>query len=483
MAADPKVAPRAHRPAAGLKDLWALLGLAALWAVLFLPAAATRALHYEEGRRAFAALDILEHGHWLIPQVLGVDYLAKPPLLPWAIALAGWISGDIGVWAVRALPLAATLAMALAAYGLARRYAGPWVALLAGAATLTMPTILEKGAVGETDTTVTACVFLAFAVWLGASEAGRVHLGTMLAAALLLGIAGLTKGPIPLGFFALGAALLAVWQRRWGDLPRLVGVLALSLLPLAAWALAVFDPHATGLWRSEMRLSAAPHGAWDYIAGRGEYFGELIAVYMPWGLAACLALWQARRWDSPRRRLVLALLLYALPFGLIVALSPAAAPRYAMPAVPAVAVLAALGIAGLWRYRPMRIAAIAAVVVLTALQLSATSGLIPFRTELFTYGPRAGEALAARIGDDPAPVVVLGDTLDFNVLYHVGRPITRVVAADADSLPIPSWVLTTPQVTATVDPAVTGRLGPPELTVYGRRGATILLYRLDRAGG
>lgn len=480
MAADPKVVPPAHRPA--LQDLWALLGLAALWAVLFLPAAATRALHYEEGRRAFAALDILEHGHWLIPQVLGVDYLAKPPLLPWAIALMGALTGDIGVWAVRALPLIATLAMAAAAYGLARRYAGPVVALLAGAACLTMPTILEKGAVGETDTTVTACVFLAYAVWIRATEAGRVRLGAMLVAALLLAVAGLTKGPIPLGFFALGAGLLAVWQRRWGDLPRLVAVLALGLVPLGAWALAVFDPGTTGLWRSEMRLSSTPYGTWDYLWGRGQYLGDLTAVYMPWVIAAGLALWQARRWDGPKRRLVLALALYALPFGTLVALSPAAAPRYAMPAVPAVAVVAALGIAGLWGHRLMRIAAVASVVILTGLQLSATSGLIPFRTELFTYGPLAGDAIAARIGDDAAPVVVLGDTLDFNVLYHVGRPITRVVADDADSLPVPSWVLTTPQVTGALDPAMADRLGPLQLTVHGRRGAPIQLYRLDGAG-
>ena len=67
--------------------------LTGVWAILYLPALITRGLHYEEGRRALAAMDMLEHGRWLLPQVLGLDYLSKPPLLPWAIAAVGWLQG------------------------------------------------------------------------------------------------------------------------------------------------------------------------------------------------------------------------------------------------------------------------------------------------------------------------------------------------------------------------------------------------------
>ena len=479
---DRAVTARTAGARARLADLWAGLGLLLLWAALFLPAAATRGLHYEEGRRAFAAFDMLTHGHWLAPQVLGVDYLAKPPLLPWVIAAVGGLGGVVDAWAVRALPLMATAAMAAAAYLLARRYAGPLIAFIAGAATLTMPMILEKGAVGETDTTVTAAVFAAFILWWRGAEAGRVRPGHAAGAAILLAVAGLTKGPIPLGFFAAGALGLMVRDRRWADLPRLLLVLMAGLAPLGLWAWAVFEPGTAEMWRGEMRLDPHAAGVGAYLLDRGEYLAELVAVLLPWLPAAGAAVYLAYRRGTGPAGPIAALLLYALPFGLLVSLSPQAAPRYLMPAVPAVAVLAALGIGALLHHPRVRQATAVAIAGLAAAQIGAGTGVIPFRAALYGYAEAAGSQLGRAIRGSDDPVILLAPTVDFNVLYYSGQTPRHLLPAQSADLPIPSWVITVPAVLEALEPETVARLAAPVLTVDGRRGAPIHLHRVTTPG-
>ncbi|MCE7960095.1 MAG: glycosyltransferase family 39 protein, partial [Acidobacteria bacterium ACB2] len=62
--------------------------VAGIWALSLLPFAGTRDLYYEEGRYALAALDMLDHGRWLRPEVLGLGFVDRPPLLLWIVALA-----------------------------------------------------------------------------------------------------------------------------------------------------------------------------------------------------------------------------------------------------------------------------------------------------------------------------------------------------------------------------------------------------------
>src|SRR5688572_6376803 len=84
-----------------------LIGL--VWAALFLPSLERRALHFEEGRHALAARDVLDAGRWWLPEVYGVRFVEKPPLFPIVIAAVAWVLGDLGPWAVRLGPLVAVL--------------------------------------------------------------------------------------------------------------------------------------------------------------------------------------------------------------------------------------------------------------------------------------------------------------------------------------------------------------------------------------
>ena len=461
--------------------LWAApLVLVLVWAVLFLPPAALRDLYYEEGRRALAALDMIDHGRWLVPQVLGVDYVNKPPLLPWAIAGVGALLGHVGEWAVRLPPLLMTLAGGLISYAVARGAGGVLAGLIAGLAFFLTPMIMEKAALGETDVTVTVLTFAAFAFWWQAAARGPVGWGRWAACAVLLAAAALTKGPIPLGFFAVTVLGWALWQRRWRDLGGFAAALLLALVAVGAWALAAYAPGRPDQWQSEMRLVAGGAGPIDYLAGRLATIGELLAMWLPWLVPALLVLvpgWR-RRLAMTATPLPGVLAIYAGAFTLFLMLWPYALPRYVMPAVPALAVAAGLAVAALWRQLRFRRATVLVIAGLAAVQLGLGTGLIPLRAELYRYAQPAGEALGAAVRADPAPVALASAIGDLNLMYYSGLDIRNVPPAGTGALPAPGWLITTPQYLDRVRAARPGLAAMPMLEVEGRRGQPYLLFRL-----
>ena len=446
-----------------------LAAIVCAWALLFLPAAALRTLHYEEGRRALAALDMLTHGHWMVPEVLGLPYVNKPPLLPWLIAAVGWVSGGVDEWAVRLPPLLVTLAGALLVHAAAWRHGGRVAGLVGAAAFLLTPMILEKAAVGETDTTVTVAAFAAVLVWWDGARTGRVAAWRWLLAGLLLALAALAKGPVPLAYAAVGIGLFALCRRRWHDLPGLAAALVLALVPVGLWAMTAYEPGRADHWQGEMRLGAALPPLWAYLEDRIDLVGELAALLMPWLALAVPVFVPARR----RRQ--------AGGFTALLLAWPNALPRYAMPAVPAVAAAAGLAAAALWERRRVRRLVVAAVAVMAAGQVAVATGLVPLKAELYRYARPAGAALAAAMADDPAPVYLASPTIgDHNIMYYIGRPVTDVPPAAAGDLPAPAWILTTPQYLADVRAALTRLPAEPVLTVHGRRDQPYLLFRLER---
>ena len=456
------------------------LALVLVWAVLFLPPAALRDLYYEEGRRALAAIDMLEHGRWLVPQVLGVDYINKPPLLPWAIAGFGWLFGEVDEWAVRLPPLLMTLAGGLVCYALARREAGAVAGLVAGAAFFLTPMIMEKAALGETDVAVTVLTFAAFGLWWTAAERGPVGWGRWAGCTGLLAAAALAKGPIPLGFFAVAVAGWGLWQQRWRDLGGLAVALAVALLVVGTWALAAYAPGRAEQWQGEMRLVAAAPSLADYLSGRLAVLGELAALWLPWLPFALLIMspFLRRRLRIEHGRLPAVLALYAGGFTFLLMLWPYALPRYAMPAVPAIAVAAGLGAAAIWHQGRRRSLVVGAVAILALAQVGLGLGIIPVRAELHRYARPAGEALGEAVLADPAPVVLASRIGDLNVMYYSGLEIVNLPPGEAGQVPAPAWLITTPQYLDAVRAARPTLPDHPAVQVSGRRGQPYLLFRL-----
>ena len=212
------------------------------------------------------------------------------------MALCGWALGGVNEWAVRLPPLLMTLATAVMVQQAARRYrVSRGFALLAGLAFLLSPMILEKAAVGETDTTVTAASFAAFLVWSGGL--GRRHSGwwRWLVCSLLLCLAALAKGPIPLAYLALGVFFYDLALGRKADLWALVLALLPPLVLVLLWALTVHQTGDGHVWLKEMRLVVYAKPLLFYLVRPFLFLGELLLVLCPWLILAFPAL-RPRAW-------------------------------------------------------------------------------------------------------------------------------------------------------------------------------------------
>lgn len=447
-----------------------------LWALLFLPFAGTRALHYEEGRYTLAALDMLAHGHWLRPELLGVGFVEKPPLPYWLTAISIWIAGGASPWAVRAPALLATLGGALLVEHVARREAGRLAGFIATIAFLVSPFVFTQRARGEPDLLVTVFSFAAFALWLQTrARAGRARFLGLMLVALLLMATGLSKGPQPLAYFGIGAGLLALSERRWREFPELAWLGLLSIGAAALWGALVFETGDGIPWRRQMHIDDWP-ALLPYLANVGRFIGEALAGMMPWlllGLPAMSARWC--RQQGIGEPLPRAMVCYAIGCTILLAFWPRAESRYAMPAICGVAVLAGLAGAALWRHgpRPAR----QAVPLLLLVALLARIGwlaAIPFETDRNRASIALADGMAAPIGRSTDPVFVRGPQANYNASFYLQqRGYAPRLIFTPKAIQAPAWLITT------------GAPPPGALEkgqVADRKGLTYRIYRIGPGG-
>src|SRR3954465_8484819 len=91
----------------------ALLLVMAFWAVIYLPSLGLFEIKGEEGRRILPGKAMLESGNYLVPQVGGVDYFRKPPLINWLVAGSFKIFRVQNEWRARAPSVLCVLAVAI----------------------------------------------------------------------------------------------------------------------------------------------------------------------------------------------------------------------------------------------------------------------------------------------------------------------------------------------------------------------------------
>ena len=421
------------------------------WAVLFLPPALLRGPHYEEGRRALAALDSLTHGHWLVPEVLGNAYLLKPPLMSAAIAMAMAAFQSADPFVIRVPALLATLAIGLGAYCLAREVLDRYDATLAGLVVLLTPMVLEKGALAETDTALTAFTLWAFVVWRRAP-------GHWWLSGALLALGCLVKGPVALGFF-VGAVVAERIAGRRNRLLNLALCLGVAVAPVGLWAVLVANQEIAPVWLQQMRLDFAPDAFDGVLVDRLVKVGELIAVWSPWCVAASAMAW--RRGDGNLRPVLLA---YWLGFSAILAVWPLTLPRYFMPAVPAMAVLAAMALTQFGATWPRSRRIIQTLLVaLVGGQLLVGTNLVRLQGDLYAYANRAGRMIAAEVPAEDV-LYVLPEAVDFNLVFAAERTALSVPhdgslpprAYVLVPMPAPDWIPDEADRTA-----ITGRRGRP----------------------
>ena len=305
-----------------------------------------------EARNFISAREIVESGNWLIPTLNGEPRIAKPPLPTWATALSGSIGGLDNLTALR-LPaaLAATL-MVLFCYGLGRVLTTPRVALLSGVVLASCQLFIRVGRQGSWD--IFCHSFMLGAIWvlaLAFKSPGRAW-GYYISAGLGLGLAFMSKGPVP--FYSLllpcliaGGLVFGFRPRRWSKKPKWSGLLATALTALvvaAPWPLYVLT-HAGDLSMAVTQqethawLSRHMQPFWHYLS-----FPVNTGLWTPFALAALISpRMRPRMADFRKYRLFL---FWCLSSVVLLSLVPEKKERYLFPVMVPLAYLVGL----LWNY-------------------------------------------------------------------------------------------------------------------------------------
>ena len=336
---------------------WALTRLQAcalatlVWAAIYLPALGSLEIKGEEGRRILPAVAMLDTGRWVVPQVGGLPYLSKPPLINWLVAAAFRVTGTRSEWAARAPSALATLALALSVVAALSELLTPAGALTAAIFALTNIGLMEKGRLAEIEALYLSLYGIALSLWLGAwwREASADAKATWRAWTLpwvFLGLGLLTKGPLHLLFFYAVVAAVLVCSRRWRDLwnPAHLAGVVLMLGIFALWAVPYLRQTAAsgagGVWLAQFQGRMEVNETfrlrnWLLNIPRG------LVNYLPWTVLLPLA------WRRPDPAAPGAAVARGLRWGtslcfLAVSLAPGGQPRYTLPLLVPASILLAL---------------------------------------------------------------------------------------------------------------------------------------------
>lgn len=173
-----------------------LLGLTLVGLVLFFyRLGAPGLMDPDEGRYAEIAREIFVLRDWLIPHLNLLPYLEKPPLVYWLTALSFKALGYTET-AARLVPAASALAGVFLAYGLGRVLWGPGPGVLSALVLASAAGYVALGRILTLD--MTFALFLNLGIGLGYLALSRDQARLWTWAYLALGLAVLTKGPVPL---------------------------------------------------------------------------------------------------------------------------------------------------------------------------------------------------------------------------------------------------------------------------------------------
>lgn len=100
-----------------------------------------------EGLRIAPGWAMLDSGDWSRTEMFELNYVRKPPGMPWAIAASSWLLGQ-NEWGARAPSALACTFMALAAFAFGRTWCGPRGGLAAGLAQALLPLMWAGGTGG-----------------------------------------------------------------------------------------------------------------------------------------------------------------------------------------------------------------------------------------------------------------------------------------------------------------------------------------------
>ena len=342
----------------------ALLAFAALCFLYFFGLTRTGLLGPDEPRYAAIGRAMAETGDWITPRLWGQPWFEKPALLYWMTAL-GFKAG-LGLDLAPRLPVAISSVVFLAYFFAAlRREFGDAAACYSTAILATSAGWLAFSHVAVTDLPMSA----AFAASMLLLLSGQPSTGRLLWSGVLLGLAVLAKGLVPLALF-----IPALWflGRRVRDIGLLMSAAAVVAAP---WYILVTLRNGAPFldeffWKHHFARFVT--GALEHEQPFWFYAPVLIAGLFPW--SPLLLLLFAKQLYNDRRAVFLAAW-FAWGFVFFSA-SRNKLPGYLLPLLPAIAALLGLALAKARRRSAGMIALLAACAGLLWL-IPLVQGLLP----------------------------------------------------------------------------------------------------------
>jgi 4-amino-4-deoxy-L-arabinose transferase-like glycosyltransferase len=301
----------------------------------------------EETRRAQVAREMVWTGEWLVPRQQGELYLSRPPLGSWLIALTARLRGEFDAIAVRLPSLIAILVTTLLVYGYSRNFLSETGAFIAAVSYPTMIQVLQLGRLAESESVFTLFLSGSLLLWHWGYIKGWPTWRMWTVGYVLSALAGLTKGPQGIAYFAGPVWIyLILWQRQGRMLFRrahFVGLLA-GAAAIAVWQvpfiMATSFEEGGAIWFAQ---AANRYSFWDlgvWATHLGVFPLEVLVCTFPWSLAL-VQLFNRNFWRTTQgiRSEVMFLLLALIVTFPTLWLAPHARGRYFMSLYPVMAVL------------------------------------------------------------------------------------------------------------------------------------------------
>ncbi len=308
--------------------------------VLAIPIGSAPIWEPNDARWVLLARDMVEHGHWLMPDIRGVpnEGLYKPQLFGWTIALASLPSGQVTEYTA-ALPAAVSAIAGVAAvFAIGALLWSVRAGVFAGLILSTTPNYFVFAHHTLADVTMTA--FMVWALYFLLRHGRDGSTGSLLGFYASLGAAMLSKGPP--GLSALVAAAVATGleggRSAWRRMRPALGasVLVVFAIPWVAPYLVAARPAFVQevLVGEYAQWFLGTHGLLYRIA----HMPTVLLYFLPWSLflPAAVVWWRRSDRDVGRRQI----LWWTLTLWVLIGLSGIYRPRYYLPVYPGLALLA-----------------------------------------------------------------------------------------------------------------------------------------------
>ena len=256
-----------------------------------------------EPREALVAVAMLDSGDWILPIQTNGDVPFKPPFFAWLIAIFAWLfNGGVVNEFVSRLPSAlACIGMIMGGYLWAKKAQDKHFAMTMALVTATSFEVFRAAEACRVDMVLTAAMVGAiYIIYEIRERPGRDNVGWYAAAAGLLSIATLTKGPVGslLPCMIGGLYLLLRGDNFFKTFFKMIALVLVSFVLPALWYYAA--------WKrgGDFFLDLAYEENFGRLFGTMSYeshtnpfyynFLTILAGMLPWTLLAVLALFRAR---------------------------------------------------------------------------------------------------------------------------------------------------------------------------------------------